>query len=69
MELSIIINEKVKPEDINNEGEFMSITWPQLLPAINDSIKLRTDEQLDYFIANENGLKIKISRKKGRKNK
>lgn len=67
MELSIVTNDKVKPEELNNGGVFMSVAWQQLLPAINEIIRLRDDEVLDGFIVSENGLKIKLSRKKGRK--
>lgn len=68
MEIPVIINEKVKPEELQSGGTLMSVAWAQLLPAINEIVRLRDDEVLDGFIVNENGLKIKLSRKKGRKN-
>jgi hypothetical protein len=37
------------------------------MPAISDSIRLRDDEVIDGFMVNETGLKIKLSRKRGRK--
>lgn len=68
MEIPVIINQKAKPEDLNTGGLFCSVTWHQLLPAISESVKLRDDEVIDGFTVNENGLKIKLSRKRGRKN-
>jgi hypothetical protein len=68
MDIPVLINNKAKVEELDNGILFCSVTWNQLLPAISESIKLRDDEVIDGFIVNENGLKVKLSRKRGRKN-
>lgn len=55
--------EEMKKQD----GTFISIEWESLLPTIKTLIRLRDDEIIDGFIANVEGVKIKLSRKKGRK--
>lgn len=68
MDFPVLINQKAKPEELLSGSLFCSVTWHQLMPAISESIKLRDDEVIDGFTVNENGLKVKLSRKRGRKN-
>lgn len=54
-------------QDITGSSVFTSIGWDDLLPAIKQIIRFREDEIIDGFLISDEGIKIKLSRKKGRK--
>lgn len=67
-ELIIAFNDKQK-EEIQGSGVFMSVSWDALLPQISDFVRLRPDETIDGFLVNETDIRVKISKKKGRKSR
>ncbi len=54
------------PEELQT-GVISLVTWDDILPSIQAKVRLREDEIIDGFMATEEGLRVKISRKKGRK--
>lgn len=53
--------------DLKGGGIFSAVTWDDLLPAIKRTILIRDDEVIDGFTVSDEGIRIKLSRKKGRK--
>lgn len=53
--------------DLKGGGIFSTVTWDEMLPAIKRTILLRDDEVIDGFTVSDEGIRIKLSRKKGRK--
>lgn len=53
--------------DLKGGGIFSAVTWEDLLPAIKKTVVLRDDETIDGFTVSDEGIRIKLSRKKGRK--
>lgn len=49
------------------DGVIVSVPWDSLLPAINNFVRLRPDEIIDGLVINDTDIRVKISRKKGRK--
>lgn len=56
-----------KPEEIESSGVFMTISWDSLTEQIGKSVRLRPDEIIDGLVITDTDIKVKISRKKGRK--
>ena len=52
-------------EQIN--GVFMAFSWDALIPTISEFVRLRPDEVIDGLVVSDTDIKVKISRKKGRK--
>ncbi len=48
-------------------GVVMAVNWQALLPTIESFVKLRPDEIIEAISVNETDIRVKISRKKGRK--
>lgn len=67
MDIITTYNSTTVDEMKRQDGTFISIEWESLLPTIKGLIRLRDDEIIDGFIASLEGIKIKVSRKKGRK--
>ena len=53
--------------DLKGGGIFSAVTWDDLLPAIKKTIVIRDDEVIDGFTVSDEGIRVKLSRKKGRK--
>lgn len=53
--------------DLKGSGIFSTVTWEDLLPAIKKTIVIRDDEIIDGFTVSPEGIRVKLSRKKGRK--
>lgn len=54
--------------DINKvDGVITSVSWDSLMPKINEFVRLRPDELIDGLIVSDTDIRVKISRKKGRK--
>ncbi len=67
--LIISFNDTPASEVEKMDGVITAIPWDSLIPTISNMIRLRPDEQLDGFIVNDTDIRIKISRKRGRKTK
>ncbi len=65
-ELLILFNNKTE-SDLKETGVCMSVNWNALLHTIGEYVRLRPDESIDGLIINETDIRVKISRKKGRK--
>lgn len=50
-------------------GLIQNIPWDALMPKIKESVRLREDEVISGLIVDDVSIKVKISRKKGRKTK
>lgn len=66
MHITKVFNQTTE-SDMNSGGVFTYISWESLLPAIKEIVRLRDDEILDGFIVTDEHIKVKLSRKKGRK--
>lgn len=51
------------------DGVISAFPWDALMPTINQFVRLRDDEVIDGLIVSDIDVKVKISRKKGRKRK
>lgn len=63
----IAFNGKSESEVEEVSGVITSVPWDALLPKINDFVRLRPDEVIDGLIITDTDIRVKISRKKGRK--
>lgn len=54
-------------EEIEKSGVKMFIGWDRLRPHIETAIMLRPGEIIDGYSVDENGIKVSISRIRGRK--
>lgn len=50
-------------------GLVISVNWAALLPTISHAIRLRDDEVIEGLVVNDTDIRVKLSRKKGRKTK
>jgi len=62
-------NVKEEIEKAADTGELQFVGWNELLPEISTLVRLREDEQIEGFLLNENGIRVKVSRKKGRRSR
>ena len=63
----IPLNGQTESEIEKMDGVITSISWDALMPTINQHVRLRPDEIIDGLVINETDIRVKISRKKGRK--
>ncbi len=67
MELFKIFNGKSVDEIKEHTGFSASLSWTQLLPAVQDMVMLRNDEYIEGWVITDSGIEVKISRKPGPK--
>lgn len=66
--MKLIIPFNNNPEsEIETGGVIQSVSWSALMPAIENFVRLRPDEVIDGLAVNDTDIRVKISRKKGRK--
>jgi hypothetical protein len=66
MEIIKLIN--ARDEASLKDASFtLTIPWDNILPAIEKDIMLRPDEMIDALVLSKDNIKVKVSRKKGRK--
>lgn len=65
--LIIAFNGNQESEIEKVSGTIISVNWDSLLPTISSAVRLRDDEIIDGLVINDVELRVKISRKKGRK--
>ncbi|MDB5200540.1 MAG: hypothetical protein JWO92_2503 [Chitinophagaceae bacterium] len=65
----IPLNDTPASEIEKLDGVITAISWDSLLPVINQMVRLRPDEIIDGLVINDTDIRVKISRKRGRKTK
>ncbi len=63
----IAFNDKTPQEIDEMAGEIQSVSIDALLPAIQKFIRLREDETIDGLVINDTDIRVKISRRRMRK--
>lgn len=65
----VSFNDTPESEVENLNGVITAFPWDSMLPTISQFVRLRPDEVIDGLVVSETDIKVKISRKKGRKTK
>lgn len=65
----VAFNDNPEAEIEKMDGVITEFSWDSLLPSIGSLIRLRPDEIIDGLVVTDESIKVKISRKKGRKSK
>lgn len=65
----VAFNDNPESEIEKIDGVILAFPWDAMLPTISQFVRLRPDEQIDGLVINNVDIKVKISRKKGRKSK
>jgi len=67
--VTVSFNDTPLQEVEKMDGVISAFSWDSMLPTITQFVRLRPDEVIDGLIVSESDIKVKISRKKGRKSK
>lgn len=67
--VTVCFNDTPAQEVEKLDGTIMAVPWTALLDTIGNSVRLRPDEIILGLLANDTDIRVKISRKKGRKKK
>ncbi|MEO8824098.1 MAG: hypothetical protein ABI366_11050 [Ginsengibacter sp.] len=67
--ITVAFNDNPESEIEKMDGVIMAFSWDAMLPTIGQFVRLRPDEQIDGLLVSNVDIKVKISRKKGRKSR
>lgn len=63
----VAFNDNPESEIEKMDGVISALSWDAVLPTISQFVRLRSDEVIDGLVVSESDIKVKISRKRGRK--